>query len=262
MSKVALDNAPTMIIPSGTEIQVDGYGQLSIRAPGNLVIQNSGSYGTIESVRGSIRIEADVQVEAVNVRCAKVCYVQGSLTAWKVQAEAIQLEESARAHIILQETEALQIGQKARLVGNFSSEKELFLLFSRFARQMRALPFFDRGEAPEPELAPVRERVLDTGGRSSPPPATETSAPESERGVAGELPDGLFYALVVLEREAQKPGAGPNYRRIVSELLRMLKARELARLRDTYAQLYAEVVHPSDDLRRAVELIRDHYVAA
>ena len=53
----APSNAPTMIIPSGTQIQVDGGGQLSIRTPGNLVIQNSGSYGSLESVSGSIRIE-------------------------------------------------------------------------------------------------------------------------------------------------------------------------------------------------------------
>ena len=124
--------APTMIIPNGTEIEVDVHGQLSIRTPGNLVLQNSGNYGTIESMSGSIRFEPNVQVEAVNIRCADVCYVQGSLTAWKVEARSIELEESARAHIILQETESLQVGREARLVGNFSSEKELFLLFSRF----------------------------------------------------------------------------------------------------------------------------------
>ena len=130
-----------MIIPAGTEIEVDVHGQLSIKTPGNLVLQNSGNYGTIESESGSIRIEPDVQVEAVNIKCADVCYVQGSLTAWKVTARSIELEESARAHIILQETESLQVGREARLVGNFSSEKELFLLFSRFAQQMRSLPF-------------------------------------------------------------------------------------------------------------------------
>ncbi|HVS15528.1 MAG TPA: hypothetical protein VMV46_16510, partial [Thermoanaerobaculia bacterium] len=146
-------SAPTMIIPSGTSIQVDGHGQLSISTPGNLVLQNSGTYGTIESQHGSIRIEPDVQVEAVHVRCAKVCYVQGSLTAWKVEAESIELAEEARAHIILQETESLQIGSQARLVGNFSSEKELFLLFSRFARQMRSLPFFDRDDDETPGVS-------------------------------------------------------------------------------------------------------------
>ena len=34
-------NFPTMIIPKGTDISVNENGQLSIRTPGNLVIQNS-----------------------------------------------------------------------------------------------------------------------------------------------------------------------------------------------------------------------------
>jgi hypothetical protein len=41
-------NYPTMIIPNGTEITVNERGQLSIRTPGNLVIQNSGVYSMIE----------------------------------------------------------------------------------------------------------------------------------------------------------------------------------------------------------------------
>jgi len=41
---------PTMIVPPGTQIQVDPQGQVSIRTPGNLVLQNSGAYATLESV--------------------------------------------------------------------------------------------------------------------------------------------------------------------------------------------------------------------
>src|SRR6185436_20806332 len=78
--------------------------------------------------------------------------------AWRVTARSIHVEDGARAHIVLQETEHLQIGREARVVGNFSSEKELFLLFSRFADQFRGLPMaFDRpgtaqrlGEGPRP----------------------------------------------------------------------------------------------------------------
>jgi len=55
-------NFPTMIIPQGTEIAVNEQGQLSIRTPGNLVIQNSGVYSVIESGSGSVRIHRqDVQ---------------------------------------------------------------------------------------------------------------------------------------------------------------------------------------------------------
>ena len=177
MSKHDQGAAPTMIIPSGTEIEVDVHGQLSIKTPGNLVIQNSGNYGTIESVSGSIRIEPNVQVEAVNIRCADVCYVQGSLTAWKVEARSIELEESARAHIILQETESLQVGREARLVGNFSSEKELFLLFSRFAQQMRSMPFgFEKRSEPAAVAAPDAPRQVN----APPEPVPAASAPAAD----------------------------------------------------------------------------------
>ena len=50
-------NFPTMIIPNGTDVSVNEHGQLSIRTPGNLVIQNSGVYSVIESGSGSVRID-------------------------------------------------------------------------------------------------------------------------------------------------------------------------------------------------------------
>ena len=56
-------NFPTMIIPRGTEIKLNNHGQLSIKTPGNLVIQNSGNYSEIESTNGSIRIEENVAVD-------------------------------------------------------------------------------------------------------------------------------------------------------------------------------------------------------
>ena len=65
------DKFPTMVIPEGTEIRLDESGQLSIRTTGNLVIQNSGSYGELESANGSIRIEEKVSVEALSVRAAE-----------------------------------------------------------------------------------------------------------------------------------------------------------------------------------------------
>ncbi len=272
--------APTMIIPAGTSIEVDQHGQLSVRTPGNLVLQNSGSYGTIESTNGSIRIEPDVQVEAVNVRCSKVCYVQGSLTAWKVEAEAIQLEESARAHIILQETRSLQVGKEARLVGNFSSEKELFLLFSRFASQMRSLPF-GRRDDPEPsemnaggealrhlmnaggadETQQQLRRSLDASQTASQVIDAEPLAvPNSPAATTAEqLPDTLFYAQVLLERESHKVGAGPNTQRVVQDLLRLLRDGQVARLGQTHPALFSEVVRPSADLRRAMGMIGSHF---
>ena len=274
MSKQAVaESAPTMIIPSGTQIEVDVHGQLSIRTPGNLVIQNSGNYGTIESVEGSIRIEPDVQVEAVNIKCAKVCYIQGSLTAWKVEAHSIELEHSARAHIILQETDRLQVGREARLVGNFSSEKELFLLFSRFAKQMRSMPFglgraepleieqSEAGRLPAGTPEPVDEPAAATTNGSTSVATGEHEAPLDEQPTAqaDELSDPLFFALVLLERELERPGHGPTAQRAIAEVVRLLKERDFDVLGRSAGNLFGQVARPSDDVVRARELIADHY---
>jgi hypothetical protein len=246
--------APTMVIPRGTEVAVDAHGQLSIRAPGNLVIQNSGSYGTLESLGGSIRIDQNVEVEAVAVRCADTCFVQGSLTAWRVSAKALHVEETARAHIVLQETGRLEIGREARVVGNFGSEKELLLLFSRFARQVRSLPFyFDRHQAapeaspfPEPPAEPADDAevaLLNEGGL----PATPARA--------SDLPEELFFALVLLERDADRGEYGPTSQRILEELIKLLRNGDVETLRHTHRTLFSRVLEPRPDVVRAQELV-------
>lgn len=262
------ETSPTMIIPSGTEIQIDVHGQLSVRTPGNLVIQNSGHYGEIESVGGSIRIEANAEVEAVSVRCAETCYVQGSLTSWKVKAKSIHLEEKAQARIVLQETEGLEIGKNAQLVGNFSSEKELFLLFSRFAQQLRSLPFyFDRSKDVPPQLnTPVRAEE-----RQEIPPPTPPSNPAMGRvevsqlpsrvlEASKELPDQLFFALVLLEREAKNEAYGSTSLRVVEELVKLLKERDIETLRHTCRTLFERIVEPGEDIRRAQEMVDSYFI--
>lgn len=265
------ETSPTMIIPSGTEIQIDVHGQLSVRTPGNLVIQNSGHYGEIESVGGSIRIEANAEVEAVSVRCAETCYVQGSLTSWKVKAKSIQLEEQAQARIVLQETEGLEIGKNAQLVGNFGSEKELFLLFSRFAQQLRSLPFyFDRSKdmAP-PQLANTPPQAEEREPPPPPPPQgpsashVEVSSLSSRVLEASkELPDQLFFALVLLEREAKNEAYGSTSLRVVEELVKLLKERDLDTLRHTRRTLFERIVEPGEDIRRAEEMIDSYFLEA
>src|SRR5437762_848103 len=133
-------NFPTMIIPRGTEIRVNQNGQLSIKTPGNLVIQNSGTYSDIESTNGSIRIDENVTVEAVTIRCGQACFIQGTLTAWKVHAKKITLEDRAKAFIMLQESEHLELSRSARLVGNFANEKELYFMMGKFTPQLKELP--------------------------------------------------------------------------------------------------------------------------
>jgi hypothetical protein len=257
MPLLRVESAPTMIIPRSTDIQVDAHGQLSIRTPGNLVIQNSGHYNVLESAQGSIRIESGAQVEAVTVRCADTCFVEGSLTAWKVTARAIHLEDQARAHIVLQETERLEVGRDARLVGNFGSEKELFLLFSRFAQQFRTLPFyFDRpaGEEP-PRLAPGPPPY--GAGMASREADALAAAPRAAAGE--ELPEPLFFAQVLLERETARGAYGPNSRRAAERLARLLKERDLETLRSMHRTLFSRILEPGADTRRAQRLVDEYY---
>lgn len=285
---VSNEAAPTMIIPRGTRIEVDAHGQLSIHAPGNLVIQNSGAYGTIESLGGSIRIDHNVEVEAVSVRCADACFVQGSLTAWKVEAKALQVEETAQAQVVLQETDSLEIGRDARVVGNFGSEKELFLLFSRFAHQVRSLPFyFDRkspppGEIPagveeveevevetweseeepgEPRRAEVSDERRDGAAEAEvvsdePDELAEEEAPRPRRS---DLPEPLFFAQVLLERDAGREGYGPTSQRVLEELIKLLQERDVDTLRHTYRTLFGRILEPREDVRRARDLIGEYY---
>ncbi len=254
------EGSPTMIIPSGTEIQIDVHGQLSVRTPGNLVIQNSGHYGEIESVGGSIRIESNAEVEAVSVRCAETCYVQGSLTSWKVKARSVHLEEKAQARIVLQETESIEIGKNAQLVGNFSSEKELFLLFSRFAQQLRSLPFYFERKGPAPQLADSPAEEVPASLPESEAQHVEVSALSSRVLEAGqELPDKLFFALVLLEREAKNEAYGTTSIRVIEEVVKLLKDRDLDTLQHTFRTLFGRIVEPGDDIRRALKMIDTYF---
>ena len=254
MSRTPDPGAPTMIIPRGVRIETDAAGQLSIHAPGNLVIQNSGKYGTLESLGGSIRVDRGVEVEAVTVRCAETCYVQGFLTAWKVVARSLHLEESARVHVVLQETQRLEIGRDARLVGNFSSEKELVGLFSRFAQQLRSLPFrLERKSAPA-ELSGSRlDETIDIQ------PEEVAEAPPAPS--LADLPEPLLFALVLLERESERRIHPPVAQRALEELVKLLQQHDLETLGLTWRTLFGRVAEPREDARRARDLVIEHYAA-
>ncbi len=245
------EGSPTMIIPAGTEISIDAHGQLSVRTPGNLVIQNSGHYGEIESLHGSIRIEANAEVEAVSVRCAETCYVQGSLTSWRVKAKNINLEEKAQARVVLQESESIEIGKNAKLVGNFSSEKELFLLFSRFAPQLRSLPFyFDRNSSPHLEFeenapdGPVLEaKPAAPGGRAAHCRAAHYPAAHCRIGCSSRsrsCPTRFSSPWCCSSAKAKTTAHGPSVR-VIDELVKLLKARDLETLKHTHRTLFSRV---------------------
>src|SRR6059036_210326 len=180
-------NFPTMIIPRGTEIRVNQHGQLSIKTPGNLVIQNSGLYSELESTNGSIRIEENVTVEAVSIRAAQACFIQGTVTAWKVRARRITLEDRAKAFIMLQESETLELSKSSRLVGNFANEKELFLMMGKFTAQLKELP----GSVDMASPTPLAEGIR-SGVHSIPAPVP----PQRDDGA-----EHLRNAQALLERE-------------------------------------------------------------
>ncbi len=226
-------NFPTMIIPRGTEIRVNANGQLSIKTPGNLVIQNSGVYSEIESTNGSIRIEENVTVEAVSIRAGQACFIQGTLTAWKVHAKRIALEDRARAFIMLQESEHLELAKSARLVGNFANEKELFFMMGKFSPQLKELP----GAVDLSGTQPDRPTTMKI--QSISPPVGDD--------------EHLRQAQALLEREVARtdltgPGADA-----IREVLFGLRERNLSRVSLIWRDAFGEVRSRSAALQQAYE---------
>jgi hypothetical protein len=257
-------NFPTMIIPRGTEIRVNAQGQLSIKTPGNLVIQNSGNYSELESTNGSIRIEENVTVEAVSVRAAQACFIQGSLTAWRVHAKRISLEERGRAFIMLQESEQLELAKSARLVGNFSSEKELFLMMGKFSSQLKELPGgFDLNASTPSEMRPAMNvssiSHAPAVAQVAPFPQTVSAAARSESMRADELPETLRVALTLLEREVRRADLLPSTVEGIQEVIFALREHNLPRVHMIYRDALADLGSRSDSLRIAFENIDRHF---
>lgn len=243
-------NFPTMIIPAGTEIGVNDQGQLSIRTPGNLVIQNSGSYSLIESSQGSVRIDPGVKVEAVSVMAADSCFIGGELTAWKVKAEKITLEKGAQAFIMLQQSQQLELDRSARLVGNFASDKELYLLLGRFSRQLRQLP---QGLAPGrgadeegflPGVEREEEPFVAPDGEGEPSPEDRQNREET-----------FSLVRVIFERELGRAELMDPGRSALESLLEMVRGEQLEELEKSYSYLIAQVPEPSAELAQAREML-------
>ena len=237
-------NFPTMIIPRGTEIRVNTNGQLSIKTPGNLVIQNSGVYSEIESTNGSIRIEENVTVEAVSIRAGQACFIQGTLTAWKVHAKRIALEDRARAFIMLQESEHLELAKSARLVGNFANEKELFFMMGKFSPQLKELPgaVDMSGGAQSRELS--ERTTMDR------PTTMKIPAMPVPQATAGADED-LRIAQSLLERSLARTDLQPAETEALREVLFGLRERNLQRVSNIWRDAFSEVRTPDDALRQA-----------
>jgi hypothetical protein len=237
-------NFPTMIIPRGTEIRVNSSGQLSIKTPGNLVIQNSGNYSEIESTNGSIRIEENVTVEAVSIRAGQACFIQGTLTAWKVHAKRITLEDKAKAFIMLQESEHLELSRTARLVGNFSNEKELYLMMGKFTPQLKELP-----------------GAMDMNSPTPLPESRPAAQLHTSPGIPRQEEDHLRAAQTLLEREIARPDLPPQESEPIREVLFGLRERNLQRVNLTFREAFAELKNPSESLRRAHDHLERYFAA-
>jgi hypothetical protein len=249
-------NFPTMIIPNGTDISVNEHGQLSIRTPGNLVIQNSGVYSVIESGSGSVRIDPEVKVEAVSVQAADSCFVAGQLTAWRVRAKTITLERGAQANIMLQESESLELDRNARLVGNFASEKELYLMLGRFSRELRDLPngIFAAdepgGRIPAGKARPAPVTVAPDDPFVSPDGEGEPTPQRRQ-----EQSEVISLVRVILEREFGRVGSEGKGREPLERLLELVRSNDLDRLREEYRYLMSQVESPTEELDRAREIL-------
>jgi hypothetical protein len=238
-------NFPTMIIPRGTEIRVNAHGQLSIKTPGNLVIQNSGVYSEIESTNGSIRIEENVTVEAVSIRAGQACFIQGTLTAWKVHAKRISLEDRARAFIMLQESEHLELAKSARLVGNFANEKELFFMMGKFSPQLKELPgSVDMSGGSQPrELGSERPTTMKI------PAMTASQAND----------DDLRAAQSLIEREIVRPELLPSETEALREVLFSLREKNVQRVSSVWRDAFDEVRTANDGLRQARAHLENYF---
>jgi hypothetical protein len=232
-------NFPTMIIPRGTEIRVNQNGQLSIKTPGNLVIQNSGTYSDIESTNGSIRIDENVTVEAVTIRCGQACFIQGTLTAWKVHAKKITLEDRAKAFIMLQESEHLELSKSARLVGNFANEKELYFMMGKFTPQLKELP----------------------GGvdLASSHTLEHKAAPASIAAPRDDRSEHLRAAQLLLEREIARTDLAPAESEALREVLYALRERNLSRVGSIYRDAFSEMKTQSDGVRQAFDHLEKYF---
>jgi hypothetical protein len=241
-----------MIIPRGTEIKVNASGQLSIKTPGNLVIQNSGVYSELESTNGSIRIEENVTVEAVSVRAAQACFVQGTLTAWRVHAKRIALEDRAKAFIMLQESEQLELSRTARLVGNFANEKELFLMMGKFSPQLKEIPGSVDMSSPTP-LAEARPPAPPSYAAAPPPPPPPPPAAHRDDH------DTLRQALALLDREMSRPEVTGSEVDALRDLLNALRDQNAARVGSIYREAFGEIRNPTEGLRQVYELLEQHF---
>ena len=129
-----------------------------------------------------------------------------------------------------QEAQALELDRAARLVGNFASEKELYLMLGRFSRQLHELP----------ESLLPGENVPGVGGAdpgllSSPADNGEVFiSPDGEEGSAPEDSDRVEEILsllrMTLEREIGREDLETAGRQALAQLMEDVRKKDFEKL--------------------------------
>jgi hypothetical protein len=180
------------------------------------------------------------------VKAAQACFIQGTLTAWRVNAKKIALEDRARAYIMLQESEQLELSKGSRLVGNFANEKEIFLMMGKFTSQLKELPGNVDMHAP---TALSESRTIS----SAPPVVSPSPVPSNE------LPAPLQQALGILEREIRRPELDAHSAEVLREIVFSLLEKNVQRTQLIYRDAFSELTTPSETLHQAYELLDHHF---
>ena len=131
------------------------------------------------------------------------------------------------------------------------------MLFSRFAQQVRSLPFFFDRRGPAGELPggpPVGEPA------ASEAPAAEPATPPPADPV--EFPEPLLFALVLVERELDSGVHGPTSQRAMRQIAKLIQDRDFETLQHTWRTLFGRVVEPGEDVRRAREHVEGWFGSA
>jgi hypothetical protein len=142
------------------------------------------------------------------------------------------------------------------LVGNFASEKELYLMLGRFSRELRELPnglFSGEGASGR-----IPAEVPPDAGPTV-PPEEPFVAPDGEGEPAPERrqeqSEVLSLVRVILEREIGRVGAKGAGREPLEKLLELVRGNDLDELGERYRYLISQVESPTEELERAQKII-------
>jgi hypothetical protein len=195
----------------------DAHGLLSIRTPGNLVLQNSASYATLESIEAR-SASSEARIEAVTVRCAEACFVRGHRLAGDgaldpsrngAPTSCCRRPSTCRS--------AAGAGGGQLLVGEGALPAVLAL----------------RRPIPRP-AAGVRPRAGAAAPAAAPAPRRSARATAGGRAQGQTSRCRGLDSLLMLERDAREDGYSGAAPRALEQIAGLLRDRDLETLRATH----------------------------